>query len=267
MKTDIDSSAVKIIWATRKSLVLAMMLILGGLVLVSAVVIPQFQQTMELYRDMKKEEPKLEKLKQKLASLDQIQFSPEYAQIATVEEALPSKKPLLELMVGLSQVSQDTGAVVSEFQLSPGLVATDSTQLSTTSKANYDQLQLDLVVEGTFKQIQDFLIGVERVSPFTTIVSMEIGNQINTNTDQFIADGENAIFSAKLKTETYFYTQPIQSRIDSPLPVLSSNELDVLSALTSFKPTDLPEQTDIRGGGLQDLFQLNPSQLQENTAQ
>ena len=63
MKTDIDSSAVKIIWATRKSLVLAMMLILGGLVLVSAVVIPQFQQTMELYRDMKKEEPKLEKIK------------------------------------------------------------------------------------------------------------------------------------------------------------------------------------------------------------
>lgn len=266
MKTDIDSSALKIFWSTRKSLVMAMMLILGGLVLVSAVVVPQVQQSMKLYRDMKKEEPKLEKLKQKLASLDQIQFSPEYAQIATVEDALPSKKPLLELMVGLSQVSQETGAIVSEFHLSPGLVATDSTQLSTT-KADYDQLQLDLVVEGTFKQIQDFLIGVERVSPFTTIVSMEIGNQINTNTDQFIQDGENAIFSAKLKTETYFYTQPIQSRIDSPLPVLSANELDVLSALTSFKPTELPEQTDIRGGGLQDLFQLNPTQLQENTAQ
>ena len=261
--TELDSSAIKIIWSTRKSLVFAVMLVLAALVLISSVVIPQAQEAIKAYEDMQKEQPKLDKLEQKLAALDQVQFSPEYAQISTVEEALPSKKPLLELMVALNEVSQANNTVVTEFELSPGLVASDSTQLDT--KANYDQLSLDFTVEGTFQEIQDFLLGVEEISPFTTIVSMEIGNQINTNSTDFIQDGETAIFSAKLETETYFYTQPIASRVDAPLPVLSANELEVLAALAAFSPTELPSQTEIRGGGLQDLFQLTTEEVQAAT--
>lgn len=260
---DLDSSAIKIFWATRKLLIVSIILVLGALVLISSVLVPQVQQALKNYNDMQKEQPKLDKLKQKLAALDQIQFSPEYAQIETVEKALPSRKPLLELMVALNNVSQETGTVVKEFQLSPGLVASDSTQLA--SNADYDQLSLELEVEGTFKQIQDFLLKVEQVSPFTTIVLMEIGNQINTNSSEFIADGENAVFSAKLETETYFFTQPIESRIEAPLPVLSQSEQDVLSALAAFNPTELPEQNEVRGGGLQDLFQLTPEEIQAAT--
>lgn len=260
---ELDSSAIKILFSTRKILVLAVMLGLVGLILVSSVIVPQFQQTMDLYKDMQREEPKLEKLQQKLAALEQVQFSPEYAQIEVVEEALPSKKPLLELMVSLNSVSQETGVVVTDFQLSPGLVASDSTQVA--SKAAYDQLKLDLNVEGTFDQIQDFLLRVEQASPFSTITLMNIGNQINTNSAEFIAEGEDAVFQAELQTETYFFTQPIEARVEAPLPTLAQKELDVLAALAAFRPTDLEEQTEIRGGGLQDLFQLSPQEINDLT--
>lgn len=256
---EIDSSAVKIIWSTRKALVVSVLLGLVGLVLVSAVVIPQFQQGFDLYGDLQAEKPKLEKLEQKLAELENIEISPEFAQIEVVEEALPSRKPLLELMMALSTVSQDTGTVVKDFELSPGLVASDSTQSESSSKTSYDQLSLDLTIEGTFAQIQDFLLKVEEVAPFTTIVSMEIGNQINTNAEDFSQQvEEDPTFEAVLTTETYFFTQPITARIDTPLPKIAQRELDVLGFLAAFRPTDLEEQREIRGGGLQDLFQVNP---------
>lgn len=255
---EIDSSALKIIWSTRRALVLAVALGLGALVLVSAVVIPQVQQSLDLYDDLKKEEPKLLKLEQKLAEIESIQVSPEFSQVSVVEEALPSRKPLLELMMALSNVSQETGALVTDFELSPGLVATDSTLVANRSSGNYDQLSLNLSIEGTFAEIQDFLLKVEEVAPFTTIVAMEIGNQLNTNAEQFVQQvAEDPTFEAELTTETYFFTQTIQSRIDSPLPKISARELDVLGYLSSFRPSQLEEQQEVRGGGLQDLFQVN----------
>lgn len=259
--TEIDSSVLKIFWTTRRSMVLSVLFGLGALVLISSVVIPQLQQSWDLYNDLQKEQPKLEKLQQKLAELNDIEVSPEYAQIDTIEEALPSHKPLLELLMALSSVSQDTGTVVKDFELSPGLVASDSTALDTKSKTAYDQLALDLTVEGTFQQIQDFLLKVEEVSPFTTIVSMEIGNQINTNAAGFAQQtSEDPTFEAVLTTQTYFYTQSIASRIDSPLPKISQKEIGVLNLLAAFNPTNLEQQTEIRGGGLQDLFQITTDQ-------
>lgn len=256
---EIDSSVIKILWATRKSLVMAVMLGLGALVLISAVVIPQAQQSYDLYNDLQKEKPKLEKLDQKLAEIESVQVSPEFAQVQVVEEALPSRKPLLELMMSLNNVGQETGAVVTDFELSPGLVATDSTQLETRQTGNYDELSLDLTIQGTFAQIQDFLLKVEEVAPFTTIVSMEIGNQINTNAQQFEQQiTDNPTFEAILTTETYFFTQSINARIDSPLPKIAKRELDVLGYLSSFRPSSLEDQIEVQGGGLQDLFQINP---------
>lgn len=253
--TEIDSKTVKIFWATRKSLVVSLLVVLIGFVLVSLVVIPQFQEALDLYGDLEKEKPKLEKLESKLVELQNIEVSPEFAQVETVEKALPSKKPLLELMVGLSSVSQETSTIVTNFELSPGIVATDSTQVETKGQSDYDQLSLDLTIQGTFIQIQDFLLKVEEVFPFTTIVSMEIGNQLNTNSSTF-STSENSTFEAELTTETYFFTQPIEATIGSPLPKIAARELDVLNFLASFKPSDLQDQTEIRGGGLEDLFQI-----------
>lgn len=255
---DLDFKMIRILWSTRRPLLLAILLFTAGFLVTMLVLVPQFNEAMALYNNMQKEEPKLEKLEKKLAELQDIELSPEFAQVEIVNNALPSRKPLLELLVALDSVSQETGTKVKNFQLTPGLVASDSTVLSQSGKAGsaYDSLSLELTVQGTFQQIQDFLLKVEEAAPFTTIVSMEIGNQLNANAPGFDELADDPVFEAVLTNETYFFTQPIAARIDSPLPKIAARELEVLNLLASFVPTDLPEQTEIRGGGLEDLFQV-----------
>lgn len=255
MLEQVDQSDLRIFWVTRKSLVFALALAMVGAVLIFSVTIPQIQVTRKLYADLEKEKPVLEKLESKLAQLEAIVTSPEYAQVEIINEALPSKKPLLEYLMGLSQVSQATNVVITNFETSPGLVATDAAELEKIQKSSADveAMKLELELEGDWAEIQAFMLKVEEIAPFTTITKMDIGNSLTSETVD-----EIETFQASLSTETYFFTKTIQSKVDSPLPVISDQETQVLYLLAQFVPTELPNQTEIRGGGLEDLFQLRP---------
>lgn len=243
----------RIIIATRKPLLISIGLILVGIILLATLVIPQAQETFNLINQINAQKPKTTELKKKLASLENISANAEYAQVDIVEKALPSKKPLLELLKSLSLVSQSSGAEISKFQLSPGLVATDVAQLQKAAgskNANYDDLEVTLKVIGTFKQIQDFLIQVEKVSPFTTVTEVQLNGQVDRST---LSDTQTK-FQADIKTSTYFFTQPISVRVETPLPLIGEKERTVLSSLAAFVPTNLDNQTQVLGGGLEDLF-------------
>ena len=245
----------RIIIATRLSLLYAIGVFLGCAVLVFALLIPQTQEILDLNSKLQKEEPRTKQLREKLAALENLVTTAEFQQVATVDEALPGKKPLLELLMSLSTVAQQTGATVTQFKLSPGLVASDSAalaaQLQAQSDKGYGQLQTELEITGSFAQIQDFLLQIERISPFSTVVNMEINGEVNSLTQA--TDGTKP-FTASLKTDTYFFTQAVSVRVESPLPVVGPAQQNVLQALASFVPTELPEQTEVLGGGLEDLF-------------
>lgn len=249
----------KILLATRKPLLIAVGLGLICLILLFTLLIPQVTQIFDTTSKLSAETPKTDNLKKKLASLENISSVAEYAQVDVVEGALPSKKPLLELLMSLSTVAQLTGIEITEFELSPGLVATDSAELqknitSTAKNKNFDSLQVKLQITGTFKQIQEFLIQVERAAPFTTVAEMQISGSVSDNS---LAE-DTVLFRAELVTETYFFTQPISVRVESPLPLIGTPEQSVLAALASFVPSNVVEQTEIRGGGLEDLFKVQP---------
>lgn len=251
----LDQVNIRILVSTRKFLLFTIALGVIAATLVLAVLIPQAQEAMNTISKLRSETPKTDALRKKSASLDSITGTAEYAQIEVVDEALPSKKPLLELLLSIRNVSQTTGARVTKFELSPGLVASDAAQLQKQERQNnkgFDSLSVDLEIAGSFKQLQDFLLKVEQVSPFTTVTLMEINGQLTDTTLQK-ADQE---FKAKLTTETYFFTQPIAVRVEAPLPVLATPEQNVLRALASFAPSDLPEQKEVTGGGLEDPFSV-----------
>ncbi|MEX0896390.1 MAG: GspMb/PilO family protein [Patescibacteria group bacterium] len=261
---EIQEQSLRIIIATRQQLLLAMGIVIGIAALIFAVMIPQGREAWAEYQQIEQERPRLESYQNKVVQLDNIPFTPEYAQIEIIEEALPSRNPLLELLVSLNSVSADTDVVVVSYDLSPGLVATDSTQLQQSSRSTgYDSLQLNLSVQGTFNELQDFLRRVEEVAPFSTITSLQLSNQITSETGAAL-DAQDQEFSAELITETYYFTRPITVTYESPLPVITDQDRTVLNALASFVPTELPVQNQIQGGGLEDLFQLRENQDQLN---
>jgi Tfp pilus assembly protein PilO len=247
---------------TRQYLLYTIGLAVLILALFGGLFIPQARESYDTFTKLQNEKPNTAKLTQKKNALDSIPATAEYAQIEIVDKALPSRKPVLELLTSLNTVSQNTGVRIESFNLSPGLVASDSatekTQKSGTS--SYGALKVAVDISGTFKQVQDFIIQVERVSPFTTVTTMDLSGTL----DETKAADADQQFKASLDTETYFFTQSIAVRVDTPLPIIAQPEQLVLGALAAFAPINVPLQTEVTGGGTDDLFKAvkEPDQLE-----
>lgn len=239
----------RIFLATRQQFVLSLVLGFVGVCLVLFAIIPWTQQAYGFFQEWNNEKPTLQKLQAKLQQLQSLEYTPEYSQVGMVSEALPSKKPLLELLTSLNSVSSQTTVSIDSFEISPGLIATDAASLEQVVKSSgpYDKLTLALKLTGTFESIQEFMVQLERISPFTTITSLDLSDP------KPALDG-TLFQSAELTTETYYFTQPIRVTVDAPLPQLSATDRTVLTALEEFSVTTIPLQTEIRGGGLDDLF-------------
>ena len=243
----------KMLLQTRREMIGAVLVALAAVVVTLAVTVPQIGQALEARESYAKQEPKVAKLRQKLANLDNVQFTPEYTQEALVDDALPSKKPLLELLTSLSQVTEATDVTIEEFAINPGEIASDAAQLQEGrrrgSSGPVDSLEVEMQISGSFDQLQQFFSLVEKVAPFTTITKLRLGQERSSR----IAD-QGPVVDAQLTTQTYFFVQPVAVTVDAALPSLTPREVYVLEQLQDFSLVQLPEQTSITGGGLQDLF-------------
>lgn len=267
----------RVLLSTRTSMAYAIAGVVAALVVILAGIIPQIQGTIELVQQLETEKPKLESLKQKLVELDQIQFTPEYSQISIVNTALPSKKPLLELLMSLQSIAASNQVLVTELQLNPGDIATSSataqmgaatgttittaptptpapagaTGTGANSGLAVGSLTLGMTVKGTQAQVQSFLTMLEKATPFTTITQLSVERIKDTN-------GQTNTMEARVKTDTSFFTQPITAALEAPLPQLSDEERQVLSSISAFVENELPEQTQVTSGGVEDLFGVSP---------
>lgn len=253
----------RIFLVNRKSLGVAIGLFTVAVGLVIFAIIPQFQETLALNAELEKERPRLEKLQQKLVELENVQFDPDFLQKEVVDAALPSKKPLLELLTSLNTIAVENRVSITEFSLNPGLIASDAASLNTTQSRKLqgegvDTLAVEMVVIGTFEGVGDFLIDLEKISPFTTVT--QLGLTSRNRGDDFGSQASD--MQAKIVSESYFFTQSVSAAVEAPLPTLSGREQEVLQELTAFSKVDLPEQLEITGGGLQDLFGVDPLQFE-----
>jgi Tfp pilus assembly protein PilO len=249
----------KIIWITRRKLVYTVALAVLGLAIVGFAIYPQIQESFALNTEYNREEPKVEKLQAKLKQLQSIDSTEEFLQKDLVNSSLPSKKPLLEFLTSLNSIAVANNITVGNFELSPGAISTDSADTDTRSSqqnASVDTLDLELEIEGSLDQLQQFLLDIEKISPFTTITKLSLGQGATA------ADREtDRTIQAKLSTSTYFFTQSIKATIDAPLPSLTALDRNVLTALSEFQNYDLPVQTEIVGGGVEDPFGVNKLQF------
>ncbi len=165
-KEDKKQVNLKVFLATRQFFIATVALGFGCLLLVLAAILPQINAAWSLYNQAEAEKPKLEKLKTKLVELQNIKFTPEDAQKDTVDKALPSHKPLLELLGSLNAVATTTGISIDHFEINPGEIASDAASLTSKNgkrregPANVDYMDLVLEISGTFDAVTDFLVKV-----------------------------------------------------------------------------------------------------------
>lgn len=243
----------KVFVATRREFLLGVLCILVGVLIVVMAAIPQINQARELRQDIRAETKSLEGLENKLSQLKNISFDPDFEERQVVLDALPSRKPLLELLNSLSVLVEDVSVGVGSMALKPGEVATDAAALRQRGPGPVDSLEISMGVTGTFDNVQAFLTRIEQISPFTTITELTLSTPRRVSADAGV--------SATLTLESYYFTRTVTQTLAAPLPIIGAPEKTVLAALQSFAPDTYVEQTEIRGGGLERFFTADELQF------
>lgn len=254
----------------RRYLVISVIIGVAGLLVVFLGITPQINQTLDLNRKIKTEQQKLELLIRKTSDLENIDAQEAYASVDLVDQVLPSKKPLLELLAVLSTIAGKSEVVFTNMSLSPGKIASESAQFINSAKSNTGQtkvtpvikedrgfLDVELKVSGLFSNVEQFFLDVERVAPLIIIKSISL----NIKSEEIIMPTDQV--DAELVLSVYYFTKTVSASLESSLPSIGSKEQEIISEISSYYYPSIEVQQQIIGGGLEDLFGLNIQDIQD----
>jgi len=262
----------KLLINTRKQLIIAIIMIWGTVGLIFFAIKPQIEAAFLTNQMLDEEKDQHQRITRKLEELKQIAVSDQFQQKEQVDRVLPSHKPVLELLFNLHQAVQLSKVRTTNLQINPGEIATPSAELDllesgTTRRADesasnrrsrrFSNLELSLTVQGTSDNVDEFLDLVEKITPFTSIIELNIrGTRGN---DQ---DDPTGVAEAEMKLHSYYYTQVITTNIDDSLPSVSEEELRAFNTIQQFVPSGFQQPTEVRDYNIEDLFQVPGFQFQ-----
>jgi Tfp pilus assembly protein PilO len=246
----------RLIWNTRKELVLAILCFALAFVIFTMVILRQISPVQATFAELESTNRELNKFQTKVSELESIAFDSEFNKMTEIDEVLPSYKPLLELLNNLNSVAVQSETLIENFSLSPGEIATDSTVLSRTRRQKfYDELVLEFSVSGALGNVQSFMTLIEQVTPISTITNIALSQQIN--------EDSSIQTTANLKLKTFYFTQPITVTLTEPLPAIADEQLIVLEEIKKLIPNNLPSQEEVITNDRGNLFGLQGMSVEE----
>ncbi len=265
-KTDLQT-----LFNTRKYLFFAGTMVVISVTILLVGVAAQASGFLDLITASNQEQPVLQSLKNKVQGLKQVNYLTEFSQNSQVDLALPSGKPLLQLISGVNAVAQQAGVTLSDIQTTPGKLATKSATTSvgivtpgitdtTSNIPGVNVLTVGMIAHGNLDQINTFLDGIEKITPITQASKLRLtlapvipvlpGSVLATNSAFPKADR----YDAELALSTYYFAQSISLTTDSPLPPIGAKEEAFLKKLSVFQFPSYQQQQQVQGGGSTDLF-------------
>lgn len=256
MKLDLESINYRRLITNRKYLLVMIVLSLFGLFLIGFSIMPQVGKILDIQSDITKQGKDLRKLQVKLQSLEDAQTLSLVSNAGLIDRALPSYKPLLELMAGVNQMALQSGVGIQDIRLTPGIISPEEEQETvakvkkdSTDLGGYKSLSVDLTVAGTMAQINSFLSQLERVSPLINVNKIALTEKRGMK-DDFL----NSSFEAELKIVTYYFTKSVSAAVSDPLPEASNREMELIEEISKYYVADPNRQLNIQGGGSINLF-------------
>jgi Tfp pilus assembly protein PilO len=253
----------------RKYMLFSIGAILISILIIFYGIIPQIATAKNLYQQAEKKKQKLSALQQKAADLESIEAREAFSSKEIVDKILPSRKPLIELLTALNTVATTNNIKFVNFSLTPGEISSksaeflDSAKLSTGKKGNsrkksdYQNLQVELTIEGEFKEVQNFFADIERVAPLTTIASIALNIKSQGNIE------DTDLVEADLLLNGHFFTKALSVALESPLPDIGARDLEIVDEITTYTIPTVADQTRVIGGGVEDLFGFSFEQIEK----
>jgi len=234
---------------TRRKLFYAIALAFLSFSLLLFLIIPQVNLLVTQLHELKREDSKLTRLRQKAVGLDNLKTSLTMKKLKILDKVLPSKKPLLELLTQLNNLSKINQVKIDVLQVSPGVISSVNTKVknqSHKSVKDYDSLVLKMNISGSFEHLQKFMLLLEKIAPFTTV------NSFSLNKKSSFEMAQNDQVSAVLSSKTYFFLNQNQTA-KGMVAKLTAQDKTLLNELADFKPLNRPIDLG-NSGGLEDLF-------------
>lgn len=268
MKLESSNLNWRSIFTNRRFLVWS---VVSGLILVVTVfsgVIPQLQTVLKLNDELQVAQKQVQTLRTKASDLENIEARESYQERGLVNQILPSRKPLLELLAGLNSVATKNRVVFTDFSLSPGEISSASAvfleeaagrrsgRTGVGSNTRYETMPLELEIEGQFADVQQFFLDLEQMAPLVTITSLSL----NIRGDEGMVQPDDSV-QAELLVLSYYFTQSVEAALEKPLPLVGRAQKRVVAEIKNYTYPSVATQERIISGGFEDIFGLEQQQL------
>jgi len=162
------------------------------------------------------------------------------------EAALPLQRQPFTALLGINAIASQSGVLLNSYDLSPGVVSTDSadTQPTTTSRSatGVQTFPIEIALSGTLPQMQSAFRLLESNLPLFEIVEYSISTESN-------ASDEAALVTSNLTLR--MFSAPLQAgqfakSTASPLTSGQQSVVDRLRTFTISEPPALIPETGLR---------------------
>lgn len=175
---------------------------------------------------------------EKLSSIDEVEMQ---KRVKSIEEVLPSEKPVMELINMLEQLSAEKDVIFSGIELRPGNI--EEKDVKTKQR---ESLDISFIIEGKLANVSSFINDLEKTSPLMKIETMDL---------KFIGEREEKNLKTTLTVKVFYQSAPETiSAIDQPLAMLTDEELETLKKISSYRSFPKIQPTAVVGK--EDLFSL-----------
>lgn len=235
-------------FAFKRKKYLSRLYLLPALILLAIVFIllkftfPKVSEIMEMRRQLKTERQRFGRLTEKAVKLEKNDKGKAKNDFQTTQNALPSEKDIPGVLYAMERLGVETGIVIDELKVSPGLVSTpsaipqatpsgepskpsgESTKNPIKPKESPTQalasLTFDLSLHGEILAIRDFLEKIKEINPI-----LQVGEFKLSSDEKSLSADFKIIFSLQALPTSL-------GKVDDPLPAFTDKDEVVLEKIS-----------------------------------
>jgi hypothetical protein len=159
----------------RRILARSIVLSLISLGLIFLVVWPLWSNNQNVNSSIKQIEKKLSSSSQRL-NLIKTHSQEQQEDYDRVALALPDQKQPLQDLLAMREIASSSGALLSEYNLNPGLVSTESAETAPATTQNMQTFSFEVSLQGTLENIQKTFAAIENSLPMFEITEFDFSS-------------------------------------------------------------------------------------------
>ncbi len=170
-KVNIDSATFWFLYRRYKEYLLPVGVIFACILLFLLVIIPQFQNFLDIQQQIKAESNKLVILKNNLNLLTNMDEPQMDAQLQIVSNTLPPNKDFEGILNGIAVAANKAGVFLGDYEFQVGDITKPSLNIQ-----SFPSLQLSLTISGGVNGVTRFMTELYKTVPLSEITGVKVTN-------------------------------------------------------------------------------------------